>query len=128
MEVGDRAGPVGVNVRHVHPGHKGPGKGVEQAFFGLVDFGDAEDVVDVGDDGEAFVGDEIGGCVAGVGALGVDVEALDGGVGAVAGGEAVAVYGDEDVDVALVGGWDGDDDLLVAALRGYGPSSAGLAR
>ena len=77
VEVGEVGGPVGVDGGHVHPGHKGAGEGVEEAFGGFVDFGDAQDVVDVGDDGQALGGDEVGCCVADGGALGVGVETLD---------------------------------------------------
>lgn len=49
VEVRDAARPVGVNFRHVHPRREGAGEGVEEAFFRLVDFGDAEDVIDVVD-------------------------------------------------------------------------------
>lgn len=51
MEVGYRARPVGIDGGHVLPLHEGAGEGVEETFFGLVDLGNAQDVVDVGDDG-----------------------------------------------------------------------------
>ena len=41
VEVVDGFGPVGVDLRHVHPGHEGAREGVQQAFFRLVDLGDA---------------------------------------------------------------------------------------
>ncbi len=53
MKVWDAAGPVGIDVGHVHPGGKRTRKGVQQAFLWLVDFSDAKDVVNVIDDGEA---------------------------------------------------------------------------
>ena len=76
VEVVDGSGPVGVDLGHVHPGHEGASEGVQEAFFGLVDLGDAQDVVDVGDDRQAFVGNEEGGGVADFGTLGVDVHPL----------------------------------------------------
>ena len=81
VEVGDGARPVGVDVRHVHPGGEGAGEAVEETFRGLVDLGDAQDVVDVGDDGQAGLGNQIGGGVTVDVALGVDVQALDVGGG-----------------------------------------------
>ena len=56
VEVGDGARPVGVDVRHVHPGGERAGEAVEETLFGLVDLGHAQDVVDVGDDGQAGLG------------------------------------------------------------------------
>jgi len=64
MHVGDATGPVRVDARHIRPLHEGFGEGVQQAEFGFVDLGDSEDVVDVGDDGQAGGGNEVGGCVA----------------------------------------------------------------
>lgn len=73
MKVWDAARPVGVDIRHVHPGGKRPCKGVQQAFFWLIDFGDAKDVVNVTDDGEAGRGDQVSCCVARICSVGVDV-------------------------------------------------------
>jgi len=114
VEVGDGAGPVGVNLRHVHPRREGAGEGVEEALLGLVDLGDAEDVVDVVDDRQPLGRDEVGGCVAGQGAVGVDVQTLDL-RGAVAGHEAAAgdvLDGDEGVEVAFGCGGVREPDVL----------------
>ena len=81
MEVGDGARPVGVDVRHVHPGGEGAGEAVEEALLGLVDLGDPQDVVDVGDDGQAGLRHQVGGSVAVDVALRVDIQALDVGGG-----------------------------------------------
>lgn len=127
VDVGHVGRPVGVDGRHVHPGHEGAGEGVEEPFGGLVDFGDAEDVVDVGDDGEALRGDEVGCCVADGGALGVGVQTLDL-VRRVSGDEPVVVDGEEGVKVAFRGGGKGEFDELVAAGGCDGASTAWLAR
>jgi len=74
--VGQRAAPVRVDIRHVFPLGKVVRKCVEQAFLGIVDFGDAQDVVDVRDEGDALCGDEVGGRISGEGVVGIHVEAL----------------------------------------------------
>lgn len=61
--------PGSEDLGHVKPGDEITGEGVEEAFFRLVDLGDAENVVDVSEDCVAFVGDEISGCVTGWGLL-----------------------------------------------------------
>ena len=82
MEVVDRFGPIGIDLGHIHPGHEGAGEGVQDALLRLVNLRDAQDVVDVGDDGQTSVGDEEGGGIADCGAtavfagLSVDVHPL----------------------------------------------------
>ena len=124
VKVGNAARPVGVDVRHVHPRRKRARERVQQPFFGLVDFGNAQDVVDVVDNGQTGRGNEVGGCVSRVRAVGVDVQALDLG-GGVAGSEALAVDGNKTVEVTFVGCGDGEFDDLVAAL-GCGRSTSTL--
>ena len=76
MHVGERRAPVGVDGGHVHPRREGVGEGVEESVCGVVDPGYAEDVVDVGDDGETVCGDKVGCCISCEGAVGVDTQAL----------------------------------------------------
>lgn len=119
--------PVTVDIRHVHPGDEGIREGVIEAVFRVVDLGDAQDIVDVGDDGQPGGGDEVGGCIATGGALHFLVEDLDLG-GGVPGGEARVVELHEAVDVAFgrCGGW--VDDYLSAALGGDGTAIGALGR
>lgn len=123
---GEVRGPVRVDGGHVEPGHVGAREGVEDDLGGGPDLGDAQDVVDVADDGEASGGNEVGGRVADVGAVGEDVEALDL-VGLVAGGEAVGGDGDEGVEVAFGGGVVGELDGLVATGACHCAAAALLA-
>ena len=69
--------PVGVDFWHVHPRDEGFGKGVEEAVFGVVDLRDAQDVVNIGDDGHARGGYQVCSCVAGGRALDLFVQDLD---------------------------------------------------
>ena len=101
MGIGDGTGPVGEDVGHVFPLDEGAGKCVEEAFLWLVDFGDAEDIVDVAYDGEAGGGNEVGSCIANFAALGVDVETLDVG-SCVAVFETVSFDLNKGIEVALV--------------------------
>ena len=123
MEVWDRAGPVGVDVRHVFPLDERASEGVEETFFGLVDFGDAKDVVNVADDGEAGGRDKKRGCVADIGAFGVDIESLDIGC-LIAVCKAVAINLDKSIKVAFSGCGVGEPDLLAAAVGGHSSTSA----
>lgn len=127
MGVCERSRPVAVDVRHVHPGHEGLGEGVVEAVFRVVDLRDAEDVVDVGDDGQPGGGDEVGGGVAAGCALHLLMEDLDLGC-AVAGSETGVVELHETVDVAFGrgGGWVGDH--LGAALGADGAAIGALGR
>ena len=127
MEAGDAGGPVGVDGGHVHPRGEGAGERVEQTLGRFVDFRHAEDVVDVGDDGQAGGGDEVGGRVARGGALRVDVQTLDL-VGGVAGGQSVVVDRDEAVKVTLRGGRDWEVDDLIATRGCHGTSTAWFTR
>ena len=77
VDTGRGRGPVCVDIGHVHPWGEGARKGVDDAFFGLIDLGHAQDVVDIGDDAKAFGRDEVGRCVARFGSLGVHVKNLD---------------------------------------------------
>ena len=127
VKVRNRARPIGVDIRHVHPGHERAGEGVEQALLGFVDFGNAKDVVNIGDDAQPGLGDEVGGGITVDVTLRIDVQALDGGVGGIAGGEAVVVDLDEAVKVAFLGGGDGEYDALVPTAGGDGAPSTLLA-
>ncbi len=127
MKVGDAAGPVGVDVGHVHPGGEWPRKGVEEAFFWLVDFSDTKDVVDVVDDCEAGRGDEVGCCVTRVCSAGVDVQTLDLGR-RVACCNPLTIDWDKPIKVTLIGCRDWEFNSLVAALRSSGSSSALFTR
>jgi hypothetical protein len=124
--VGEGARPVGVDLGHVLPLHKGARKGIEEALLGVVDLGDAQDVVNVGDERDALGGDEEGGGVSAQRAVGVNVEALHV-VGRVTGEQAVLLDGHEDVKVALGGGLVGQRQALGAAGRGDGIAAARLA-
>lgn len=122
--------PVGVDGRHVHPRDVGFGEGVEEAEGGFVDLRDAEDVVDVRDDGQACGRHEVGCRVARVGAVRVDVDALDGG-GAVSGEEVAARTGDvseweELVEIALDGRFAYECDVLRSSGAGECAGSAAL--
>lgn len=77
MHVGDGARPGGVDFRHVEPGLERAGEGVEEGFERLVDAGDAQDVVNVGYDGEARRGHHVRCGVADVRSLRVDGQPLD---------------------------------------------------
>ena len=127
MEVGDGTRPVGVYFGHVSPRDEGSGKGVEEAFFGLVDFGYAEDIVDVADDGEAGGRNEIGSCVADITADGVDVQALD--VGRlIPVRKTVAFYVDEGIEITLRCRGVGEFDFLVPTVRCHGSTSTWFTR
>ena len=119
--------PVRVDGRHVEPGDVGAREGVEDYLGRQPDPRDAQDVVDVAHDGQALRWHEVGGRVADVGAVGVDVEALDL-VRLVAGHEAVGLDGHEGVEVALGGGVVGELDGLIAAAGRDGAPAARLAR
>ena len=127
VEVRDTARPVGVDIRHVHPRRKRTRERVQQTFLGLVDFGDAEDIVNIVDDGEAGRGHEVSGRVAGVCAVSVDIQTLDL-RSAVPGGEALAIDVDEAVEVAFVSCGNGELDDLTTALGSDGSSSALFTR
>lgn len=75
VEIGGAARQVGVDLRHVHPGYEGIGKGIHDALCWLVDLRYAEDIIDVGDNGKTGGRDKIGGCVSGVGAICVHAQA-----------------------------------------------------
>ena len=57
MHIRDAVGPVGIDLRHIHPGGERPGETVEQALFRFINLGHTEDIVDVTDYGKTFVGD-----------------------------------------------------------------------
>lgn len=108
-------GPVGVDLGHVHPGDVGLGEGVEDDLRRLPDLGDAEDVVDVGEDGQAGGRHQVGGRVADVRALRVHVEDLDR-VGLVARVETIALDRHELVKVSF-------DRDVEAVVDGLGAAS-----
>ena len=58
-DAGERAEPVLEEFRHAGDVDVGLHEGVEETLVGNVDFGDAEDVVDVGDDRDAGGGDQL---------------------------------------------------------------------
>lgn len=89
----------------------------------MVDFGYAQDVVDVADDGEAVGRNEIGRRVANITTFGVHVQALDVG-GAVPVGETVAFYLNESVEITLACCGIGESDLLVSTIGCDGSTSA----
>ena len=76
MEVGNTARPVGIDVRHVHPRCERAREGVQQTFFGLVDFCYSEDVIDVGHNSKAFWRHQERGCVPVDIALSIDIQPL----------------------------------------------------
>ena len=114
VEIWKAGGPIGVDFGHVFPGCEGAREGVEEAFLGFVDFGYAEDVIDVADYCEAAVGDEVGGAVAQGCSFDVSAEALDLG-GFVAVEETVALNLDKGVEVTLGGCEIRELNILVAA-------------
>ena len=125
VEVWDRFRPIGVDLGHVHPRGERAGEGIQQPFFRLVDLGYAQDIVDVRDDGKAFVGNEEGGGIADLDALCVDIQTLQL-RGCVAWCEAVVFDLHETVDVAFARGGDRKFDDLVAAAGCHCSSSARL--
>lgn len=127
MDVGDGARPVGVDIRHVLPLDERPSEGVEETFFRLVDFRDAEDVVDVADDCHARGRDEVRGRITDVAALGVDVQALDIG-GFVAVFKAVAFDRHKRIKVALRCGWEWKFDLLTPTIGCHRTAAAWFSR
>ena len=127
MKIRHRARPVGVNSRHIHPRHEGARERVQQPLGGFVDLGDAQDVVDVGDDGQALRRHQVRRRVSRVRALRVDVEALDRGR-AVAGLETRVVDREEGIEVAFWGCRDGEFDDLIPAGGGDGAAASGFAR
>ena len=116
MQVTMRGSPTCVNSRHIHPGRKGLRKGVEKALSRHVDFRNAEDVIDIGDDSQAFIRNEPAGCVAGIGTFCVDIEALDGSVPIITWQEAIGLNRDKGVKVACKGGEVGEVNSLGAAV------------
>ena len=129
VEIRDAARPVGVDLRHVHPGREGASEGVEEAFFGFVDFGDAEDVVDVVDDREAFRRYKVGSCISAKGSVGIDVQTLNLRC-AVAGHEATARVLDRNEDVKVTFGCGGvrELDVLRPAVGRDGSTTSWLSR
>jgi hypothetical protein len=99
--VGHSARPVSVDLGHVHPGHEGAGKGIEESFLGIIDLGHSQDVVNVGDEGYTFVGHQEGRGVAAQSTVGVDIESLHILVGYVTRKQAILLDGQEDVKIAL---------------------------
>lgn len=69
-------GPIGIDVWHVHPWSVRTGERVEKAFLWLVNLSDAQDVVDIIDDGQTSARNQIGRGIACVCAIGVNVDAL----------------------------------------------------
>lgn len=100
--VGKSTRPVGIDFGHVQPGSKGAGEAVEKTFLGFVDLGYTQNVVNIRDEGDTLRGDEEGSGIAAVGAIGMNVEALNV-VGLVTGCEAIQLDGYEDVKVAQFG-------------------------
>lgn len=127
MHVGDAAGPVRVDAGHVRPLHEGFGEGIQQAELGFVDLGDSEDVVNVGDDGQACGGNEVGCCVAVDVAFGVDVQALQLVCG-IASRKATVVDLHEAIEIAFARGGYRVFDLLAASRRRNCSASALFAR
>lgn len=127
VEVGDGARPVGVDVRHIFPLDKRPSEGVEETFFRLIDFRDAENIVDVANDCHARRRDEVSGRIANIATLGIDVQALDVG-GFVAVCKAIALDRHKPVEVALGcrGVW--KFNLLTPAVGRDGTASTWFSR
>ena len=74
--VGQTFGPIGVNVRHVHPLHERIYESIVETFGRLIDFRDTEDVINVVNDGQTFRWYQVRGCVPLRALTSVNIEAL----------------------------------------------------
>ena len=126
MDVGQVAGPVAEDVGHVLPRHKVACERVEEALLGVVDLGDAKNVVDVADDGDTLRRDEVGSAVAERSTLNVCAEALNLG-SLVTGSQTVQLDGHKGIEVTKGSGVVRQVDVLSTTTGSLSSSTAGLA-
>lgn len=77
MEIGNRSTPVGVNFRHVLPLSIGSCKRVEQTFLWIIDLGNSQNIIDIGDDRETLRWNQICRRISSRGPICVYVERLN---------------------------------------------------
>lgn len=121
-EVRKCARPISVDVGHIHPRSERLGKGVQQALGWFVYLGNAQYVVNVGDDPQPCRRDKIASRVPIYVSLGVDIQALDL-VCRVAGIQPGVIDLDEAVIVSFCIGWNWVIDTLTPTIWSYGPPS-----
>lgn len=110
--------PIPIDVWHILPRRERLGKRVEQTFFGLINLGNTEDIVNVGHDGQSGRGYQVRCGISNGGALDVRVQSLDRRC-LIARLQAVALDGNKRIEITLGRSIVGESHILHAP-RGVG--------